>query len=185
MKCLLSFVLFPLLLAAQGPPLPPGQGPQFFQVKEFLQLTDAQYLTIFRNNEDLSRSLSENGRRINDLQREIFEQFQQESPDALEIGSRYVEITRVCKVMRDEANGLLAKNQAVLTDAQRTRLRTLEEVARQALVISEAQNFRVLGDIPAPAPAGAPPTLSFVVRVGVGTAGSLGFPGCPVPLPSR
>lgn len=137
--------------------------PQFFQLKEYLQLTDTQYLAIFNNNNDISRQSQDAQRRISDLQREIATEIARDSPDAVEIGTRQVEAEKLCRAVREESRGLLAKNLALLTDAQRTKLRALEDAAKQASLISDAQGIRLLGDVTVILSTGQP----GVVRVSV------------------
>lgn len=171
MKTCLLFFVCAVATWAQGIP-----GAQFFQIKEYLQLTDAQYLDMLRSNDELNRRLSESSRRLYTLQQEIAAEGEKEAPDPMEIGSRYVEITRVCRELRAEYDGQVARNVGTLTEAQKIKLRALEEIARQFAVVSEAQGFRLMGDVPAPPQPGAPP---LVYRLITTTSSAIGLPGCP------
>ncbi len=171
MKACVLFFLYVISVWAQGIP-----GAQFFQIKEYLQLTDAQYLDMLRSNDELNRRLSESSRRLYALQQEIAAEGEKEAPDPMEIGSRYVEITRVCRELRTQYEGQVSRNVGTLTDAQKTRLRALEELAKQFAVVSEAQGFRLMGDVAAPPQLGAP---LLVYRVITTTSTAIGLPGCP------
>jgi hypothetical protein len=171
MRLCLVFLFGAALLPAQGFP-----GTQFFQIKEYLQMSDSQYVALLRANDELNRSLSESSRRIFTLQSEISAEGEKDSPDPMEIGTRFVEISRVCRELRTQFDAQLAKNVATLTDAQRTRLRALEDLAKQMGVVAEAQGMRILGDVPAPPQLGAPP---LVYRLITTSSSAQFFPGCP------
>ncbi len=154
----------PLCLLAQLGPTPAN--PPGFQIKQFLQLTDAQFVSVFSNNEQLTRLIAETSRRVIQLRSEIAVETNRPRPDPLELGNRYAEIELVCRFLDTEGTRTVERNVAVLTDAQKARLRSLEEVIRLMPVIAEAQAVRLIEGSPAP--------LGLTVSPGFGSSGAGG-----------
>jgi hypothetical protein len=147
MRYLTTLLLNALCLLAQPGPTPTT--PVGFQIKQFLQLSDAQFVTIFNNNEQFARLAGETNRRVNQLRGEIAVETDRPKPDPLELGNRYAEIALVCRFLETEGKRVVERNVAVLTDAQRTRLRSLDEAIKLLPVIAEAQAVRLMeGVIP-------------------------------------
>lgn len=183
---LIALVLF-FGAAAFGQVLP---GPQFFRIKEFLSMSDEQYLAIFRNNDEYLRSLQDKQRRMAQLSQEIAIELGRDVPDPMEIGSRQVEIEQICRIVRSEGTDqLITKNRAVLTEQQRTRLRSFEDALKVMPAYTEALGFRLMDDLPVTIPGSPTPVTVRAVILPVPPPGfnpGGGLPGCIVrtaPIP--
>lgn len=141
---LLFLVLFAGVVSAQ--PIPVPYSP-LAQVREFLQLTDSQVQSILANNDEYDRFASEEQSRIAQVQREIVEETAKSPLDPNALGIRYAEIETICREMTDRAKEFRAKNLDVLNDAQKAKVKVLEDAIKLAPVISEAGFANLAGDI--------------------------------------
>lgn len=126
-----------------GNPFVPQQ-PPLIQLKEFLQLTDAQYSTLFQNMGQYQRTVSERQLRMSTVRNEIATETARENPDPTELGTRYAEIELICRGIDDEAKRLQERNRALLTDAQKARLKLLDDAWKLLPTISQAQQVMLL-----------------------------------------
>lgn len=140
------FAVLALPLCAQMQP--PRQ--MLPQVREYLQLTNAQVLGIALNNDDYNRTIQERLQRVRQVQIEIAAETAKDPVDPAALGVRYAEIELICRDLRDLANTLQKQNLALLTDEQRTKLRTLEEALKLLPVLTEAQMSNLLGNWTSP-----------------------------------
>jgi hypothetical protein len=141
------FILAAVLLVIASPAwaqTTPARQP-LAQLKRYLQLTDAQVQAVLDNNDDYNRWFSEKQAHIRQVQREILEETAREPVDSNALGIRYADIEATCREIRDEAAAYRTKNGDILTDAQRARLKTLEDALKLAPMISEAQSGNLLG----------------------------------------
>jgi hypothetical protein len=116
------------------------------QVREYLQLTNAQVLGIALNNDEYNRSIQERLQRVRQVQTEITAETAKDPLDPASLGVRYAEIELICRDLRDLANSLQKQNLALLTDEQRTKLKTLEAALKLIPVLAEAQMSNLLGN---------------------------------------
>jgi hypothetical protein len=131
-------MLAPLLLVAA---CALAQGPQFDpELQRFLELTPEQLARIVANNRSLSERQGSSGLRRLQLMREAQQELAKPAPDAMVVGGRYAEAERLCRDQLQVGKQTLELNRAVLTDAQRQKLAALQESARLASVVREAQN---------------------------------------------
>lgn len=170
----------------------PGVNPPLLELKQFLELTDAQYAQIFQNIEQHQRTLASYQQRVLELRRDIAIETAREHPSSTELGTRYVEVEINCRLMNEEGEKLRTRNQALLTAPQRTKLQVLLDAIKLMPVVAQAQqasllNAETLGGnfvpttrLPVVSPEspigviGLLPSPSAVC--GAGTAGSFLFP---------
>jgi hypothetical protein len=124
-------------------PFQPFQ-PPLIQLKEYLQLTDSQYSMLFQNIGEHQQAIAERQQRIATVQRQITLETARENPDPTELGTRYAEIEFICRAVNDDAKRLQDRNRALLTDAQKARLKTLEDAWKLYATISQAQQVLLL-----------------------------------------
>ncbi|MCZ2078622.1 MAG: hypothetical protein LC130_26960 [Bryobacterales bacterium] len=167
----------------------PFYGVLYPQLQEFLQLTDSQLNAILEANRQYSEWAFEKQRRIADVQREIAEETAKSPLDPMALGVRYAEVETICREVKDRGTELEKASVTVLTDAQKTKLKTLEDALKLFPAITQAQSARLLG--------GPAVGLGGVQVMGVTTItdrfnrtdglrlGTAGFmiPGCIAPTP--
>ena len=175
--------------AAFGQDLPIGfPVPAFPQpLKEYLGLSDTQVAAISKINADFNQFAGEKQRRALQVQQEIAAETAKETIDPMALGVRYLELEAIRRELRDHQATLLQGTVAGLNDAQKAKLKVLDDAWKLQAVISEAQCENLL--------AGA--TVNSVtpgIRIG-DFSGSLGsillggfvsYPACgavTVPLP--
>ncbi len=154
----------------------PGPNPQspFQQVKAYLGLTDAQLTQIVTNLNEYRQLVVQRQQRIFQVQSEIYQETTKSPLDPAALGIRYAEIETICRNVRDEAAAIQTRNVTMLTDAQRVKLKALDDATKLLPVINEAQNAGI----------SAPP--GSYVGLGQGFAsfllGSSILSGCQQPL---
>jgi hypothetical protein len=125
------------------------RNPWFFQplaqVREFLQLSDSQLQTILTNNGEYNRWAFEKQTRIQQVQTEIVHETAKENLDPVALGVRYAEVETTCREMKLQAATYQKKNADVLTDAQKAKMKILEEAMKLAPVIGESQGGNLMG----------------------------------------
>lgn len=143
-----------LLIAAslQAQVIPATRLTPLAQVKQFLQLSDSQVQSILVNNDDDNRWAVEKQARMLQVQRELAEETAKDPLDPGALGIRYAEIEMICRQMRDRVKEGRAKNLAVLSADQRTRLKVLEDALALAPTIAEAQFVNLVGGLNAASP---------------------------------
>jgi len=126
------------LAAAQTPG--PGQRPAFSpDLQRYLELTNEQLLSMVRIHAEFQRLYLEKQLRAGQVQRELVEEMGRESLDPPGIGLRYAEIETIRRQLRDEWGRGRARLTALLTDAQKARLRALEEARKLRPLIDQAE----------------------------------------------
>lgn len=137
MKALLSILCLCFSLFAQSPDSLP-------LLRTFLQLSESQLERIMSNNQEHARSVRDRFDRISDLNLEITNELARENPDPGEVGKRVVEIERLTRSVRDEERQLRLRNVELLNEAQRARLRTVEDAVRLLPFVTEAQEGHLI-----------------------------------------
>ena len=135
----------------------PGPFPQpaFQQVKAYLGLTDAQVSQIVLNLNDYGRLVAQRQQRMFQVQSEIQVETARSPLDPAALGIRYAEIESICRNVRDESIAAQDRNLGVLTDAQKAKLKALDDAYKLLPIINEAQNAGLL----------APPGPYAAVRI--------------------
>ena len=123
----------------QGPP-PARAG----QLGTFLELTDAQLESIAQIQKDYRAAVRENLQSIADKRRQANESLGSDSPDATLIGQLLVQAKQLEESVKSREGEFVAQTQAVLTDAQKTKLATLEPMVPYQSEIREAEGLGLL-----------------------------------------
>lgn len=147
MKLFAVCVLFAGAVLAQMMPNP-GPGMPVIgvppQLQAYLELAPDQVVAIARQNGALARFQAEKYRRAAEVQRELREEMARQNLDPMAIGLRYVELEAIEREIRAEREKTIAEIQKVLTAAQKTKLRTLEDALRSYPTACEAANFNLM-----------------------------------------
>ncbi len=141
------FLLLLTCISGQGQiVVVPGPNPQspFQQVKAYLGLTDAQLTQIVTNLNEYGRLVSQRQQRMFQVQTEIYQETAKSPLDPAALGIRYAEIETICRNVKDEAAAVQTRNLTLLTDAQKVRLKALDDALKLLPVINEAQNAGIL-----------------------------------------
>jgi len=137
-------------LWAQGP-LRPNLLP-LEQIRQYLELTSDQLLQLTRQNAEFQLFQLEKARRSAMVQQEIALETRRSPLDPHALGLRYAELENIRREIADQQTKLLAANRNLLTDAQKTKLRALEEALKLVPVANQAQTANLLpGGCAAPA----------------------------------
>ena len=167
----LGFVLLTAAMAA-------GQGlPQLSNfnadLKAHLGLSSEQVARIQANNKELADQTSNQFSRFSRQFFEINFELAKPAPDPMIVGARYAEIEKVCREDARLATRTRDQNLALLTDAQKVKLKALEEAARMTSVVEEAQSANLYRAVPTQSLA------SFLLGGGalIGGGGALAIPG--------
>lgn len=139
-------------------------------LKTYLQLTDAQSRDVARINGEfrtwqLSRYL-----RQAEVQAELAVETAKSPLDPMALGVRLAEVESIRREIRDETARVRARQLALLSDAQKEKLKSLEQARALQPVASAAECENLL----APAPA------TIVARVGISP---IPFPAVPATVP--
>jgi len=152
------FFLLALGAFAQPPVIvtPPDRFDVYRQMREYLQLTDAQFETILRNNNEFNQWAGGKQRRMAQVQDEIAVETAREVLVAGALGIRYAEVEGIRRHIAERRKELYTLNQAVLTDAQKVKFKVLEDTmkldpvitgARAANLLPEQDNCVIFGDL--------------------------------------
>jgi hypothetical protein len=150
----------------------------FQQLRVYLGLTDTQVSQLLQNLNDYGRLVSQRQERMYQVQSEIRDETAKSPLDPAALGIRYAEIETICRNVRDEAGATQTRNLTVLTDAQKVKLKALDDAYKLLPVINEAQNAGLL----------SPPGPYAGIASGVSSSrlGIFGYPpslpGCQQPI---
>ncbi|MCC6362680.1 MAG: hypothetical protein IT165_04105 [Bryobacterales bacterium] len=176
-----------LLLSAAGvfgqtvpiPGFAPNPGPPLIELKQYLTLTDAQYVQLFDNMGQSQHAVAGYQQRIYQLQTEIANETARPNPDPMELGTRYAEIEQNCRAITNESKALRDKNGGLLTDPQKAKLKTLEDALKMYPIVSQAQSASLLeGGVAGVYPVG-------VITGAIGTTPFYSGMGCLASFPAR
>lgn len=122
----------------------------FFQylpvLREYLDLSQAQIEAIARANEEHDRWVWAKQVRLAEVQREIWQERERTALDSGALGVRMVEVEAICRELAARAVEQRQKLQTLLNEAQRAKLKTLEDALRLVPAIQEAQGVKLLGE---------------------------------------
>ena len=131
-------------------------------VTKALDLTDAQVAAAVQAATDYDEVVQEKIQRIYQLQNEINEAVKQDVPGAVTVGNGYVEIESIRRFMQGELDRMGEKVRGLLTDAQKLKLKTLEDAMKLSVTVAQGQCF---GFLVAQLPPGST-DLQFRYRIG-------------------
>jgi hypothetical protein len=114
------------------------------QIREYLALTPDQVAKIEAQNDAFERWSSERNRRVFEVQFEIGIETARSPLDPAALGLRYAEVEAIRREIAEREKQLLPANVAVLTPAQVTKLKALEEAMKLVSTGNQAQSVRLL-----------------------------------------
>jgi hypothetical protein len=118
------------------------------QLKQYLELTDAQAGSIIRLNSSFQTFQFEKGRRMAQVQLELAEETAKAAIDPMALGVRHLELEAIRRALQAEQDRIAAAIQNVLTPAQKTKVQALQQAVQLQFVACEAQSVNLLGQIP-------------------------------------
>jgi len=127
--------------SGQNPPNPPFP---LFELKQYLVLNDDQFAKLIQNISDYSQMVNVRQQRMFQVQGEIRDETAKSPLDPMALGVRYAEVETICRNLADEAGKLADRNKAILTDAQKVKLKVLEDAYKLFPLISQAQSASLL-----------------------------------------
>lgn len=137
MRTLAIILLTTVLAAGQGLPQFSNFNPD---LKAYLGLSNEQVARIQGNNKELA---DHTGNQFGRFSREFFEinvELAKPAPDPMVVGSRYAEIEKACREDVRIARRTREQNLFVLTEAQKVKLKVLEDASRMMTVVEEAKS---------------------------------------------
>lgn len=118
-------------------PLLPG-------ITQALSLTDDQLVKINGENSDYGQWSQQKYLRVNTVLAEISDESAKSPLDPHALGARYAELEVIRREIEDRGKQTVAKNNTVLTDAQRSKLKDLEEALNLSPIGAEALLLHLL-----------------------------------------
>lgn len=106
---------------------------------EYLSLTVAQKEAIDSNNASYTRASLQKQQRLVQVEQEIREETTRDPLDPGALGVRYAEMETACRELADEARKVRERNVVLLNDAQKAKVRALEEALRLLPLAQESQ----------------------------------------------
>jgi hypothetical protein len=159
MKYLLSvFFVLPLLAQQNQPAALP-------LLQQHLELTNAQLFGLLSNAQEYNRIVAERQPRLRQVQNELLDETMKPDLDPQALAARYLEIELICREIKDAAMALRTRNLDLLTAAQKTKLKAIEDALKMMPLIAETQSVNITGAWVSPPagfnPAGAVPPFSM------------------------
>lgn len=142
MKILAALLLFAFTALAQTGTVVPV--PTSLQLMQYLNLTPDQLIRIQAANGDYFRLVAEKSARMAQVQREIAEETSKSPLDPMALGLRYAELEAIRRELRDEEAKVTPLVLTVLNDAQKAKLKTLEDAMKLQPLICEAQALKLI-----------------------------------------
>jgi Spy/CpxP family protein refolding chaperone len=150
----LLVLIFALALSAQFGPghrspriageEPGPRGPRLSQLADFLELDQTQLESIAAVQQSYREAVRDNMQAIAEKRRQASESLASDSPDATLIGQLLVAAKQLEDSVRSREGEFIAQTQAVLTEAQKTKLASLESMIPFQAEIREAQGLGLL-----------------------------------------
>jgi hypothetical protein len=120
---------------------------------QYLGLNDNQATAIRQANNSYLQFTLQKSRRSAQVQSEIAEETARPALDPMALGLRYLELEAIRREIATEETRTRTTVQAILTDAQKTKVQALEDAMKLQPLICDAQSARIL----------APPAFLSVV----------------------
>jgi hypothetical protein len=133
-----------LIASAWGQGVIPIKFTPFQQIRAYLGLTDEQVAKMQQQIDDYYRWADGRQQRMSAVQREIAEETAKNPLDPMALGVRYAEVEAIRRELAERSAALIPANVAFLTDAQKVKLKALEEALKLASTGAEAQTLRLL-----------------------------------------
>jgi hypothetical protein len=94
---------------------------------------------LSKNIDDFSQLVSQRQQRVYQVQSEIIAETARSPLNPAALGIRYTEVETICRNVRDEAVATQNRNLSLLTEAQKLKLKTLEDASTLMPIINEAR----------------------------------------------
>lgn len=120
------------------------QGQDTPNLVQYLSLSPEQVSKLSANIREYSTWLDGKQERIASLRVEIAVETARDTPGAAELGWRYAEIAVTCRALFGEQRQLQARNVALLNEAQKAKLKALQDALRLYPIIVQAQSASLL-----------------------------------------
>jgi len=117
------------------------------ELVQFLELRPEQKSAIESANAEHREFISTKQLRLLQVTREINEELDRPALDPDALGVRYAEVEAMCRDIDDRGKRLRRNNVASLTDAQRAKLKMLEDALRLAGLILDARAGRLVENV--------------------------------------
>ncbi len=182
MKSILISLLFCVAVLGQtvNPIMFPTPAP-YQDLKQYLGLTESQYQGLLNNQSNYNSLLFSKQRRVGQVNAEIAAETARENLDAMALGVRYLELEVNCREMTEAYAKLGKQNLALMNDAQKVKLKALEDALKLSIAIQQAQQFNLVNNnasFPSLGVVGSATGLASFL-LGDPTTGSFAtFPGC-------
>ena len=126
------------------PPTPINPPDSYAALKQLIGLTNDQITKMTQAQVNYSRLEDNKRERAFQVNLEIDQETAKPSIDANALGVRYLELEVICRELREAAAAIPKNNLALLTDAQKAKLKLLEDAMNLAPTISQAQALQLL-----------------------------------------
>jgi hypothetical protein len=121
-----------------APPLSP-------ELIQYLGLNDNQATAIRQANNSFQQFTAQKSIRSAQVQREIADETSRPALDPMALGLRYLELEGIRREIATEERRARTTVQAILTGAQKTKVKALEDAMKLQPLICDAQSVRILG----------------------------------------
>jgi hypothetical protein len=138
------------------------------ELKQYLTLSDGQVQQLNGLNAGYTRLTLQKSARTAQVYREIAEETTKPTLDPMALGLRYVELEAIRRELADARKKLQDQSLAVLSDAQKTKLKTLDDARKLQPLISQAECENLLE------PAAVQGYAGFLIGVPSGAVASTG-----------
>jgi Spy/CpxP family protein refolding chaperone len=141
----------PLAISDPLPAIPPAPSGTFcgssiypISVHQYLNLTDAQILTMFNASAAYNDYYARRQDRIADLYVGIRDETAKPSPDPVALGALYAELAAIGQDIQSQGSQLSQTARSVLTTQQATQLKTLQSSLALQPLVYEAESLNLL-----------------------------------------
>ena len=122
----------------------PIPSPFYGEIRTYLALTDEQVAKMQNQINDYSRWALQRQRRMTEVQLEIGLETAKSPLDPAALGVRYAEVEAIRREIAERGAALVPANVAVLTEAQKVKLKALEEALKLASTGDQAKSLKLL-----------------------------------------
>lgn len=163
MRHILSLILFATIMSAQPqPPTPPS--PPIDALKTYLTLTDQQVTQMQTIARQQGEAMRQRQQEIGTKQQQLDTQLRNGSTDAAALGRLLLDIENLRRQIESTRKSFSDQAIAVLTQAQKDKLKSLSDAALLAPAIQQAIGVNLISP-PAPVPGGPRPMEMFGPRM--------------------
>ena len=143
-KLSLGLVMLGVGFGQALPPTPINPPDSYAALKQLIGLTNDQIEKMTQAQVNYSRFEDNKRERVFQVNSEINQETAKPSIDAMALGVRYLELEVICRELREASAAIPKNNLALLTDAQKVKLKLLEDAMNLAPTISQAQALQLL-----------------------------------------